>query len=362
MFFLLICGFVSSEKIRFALQKLPHSKRHGVLTAGEGDQIIIKDYQNAQFYGTISVGNPGQNVDVIFDTGSANLWVPDTKKLFSSHSIYDHDSSSSYASNGTEFRIEYGSGPVAGFYSRDDVRVGDLTLENYLFAEVNDTSGLGAAYALGKFDGILGLGWGKISVDGVPTPVQAMTSLLDEQCFAFWLGDDQPGELVFGGVDEDKYVGEFDYVPLSDLSYWQVELQDFLVQNVSMTTATKAIIDSGTSLLAGPADEVKKIAKALGATPVGRTGEYFIDCDAKAPDLQFKLNGKIYSLQLDQYVIDDNGQCLLGITGIDIPPPAGPLWILGDVFMRAYYVKFDIAGKQVGIATSASTSNKYAIM
>lgn len=44
----------------------------------------------------------------------------------------------------------YGSGPVSGYYSRDDVQIGSATLKNYLFAEVNNTKGLGPAYKAGK--------------------------------------------------------------------------------------------------------------------------------------------------------------------------------------------------------------------
>ena len=209
----------------------------------------------------------------------------------------------------------------------------------------------GLGYRLGKFDGILGLAWGTISVDGVPTPLEALVASkqLDENCFAFSLGDDADGELVLGGVDADAYEGDFDYLPLSQKSYWEIKLDGLNVNNASMTTAVKAIVDSGTSLLAGPVADVAAIAKAVGATPLV-AGEYIIDCDADAPDIEFVLGGKTYALALKDYVIADGGQCLFAMSGIDIPAPNGPLWILGDVFMRKYYVKFDIDGERIGLA------------
>lgn len=345
------------ESIQLSAQKL-EAKYNGLL-GGSTSDVVIEDFQNAQYYGEISVGTPPQKEMVIFDTGSSNLWVPNKRPWFTSHNIYDHKKSSTYTANGTEFKIMYGSGPVSGVYSRDTVSIGSFELKDYLFAEVDNTAGLGLGYRIGKFDGILGLGWDAISVDHVPTPMNALVASgqLEKPVFGFYLANNAPGELVFGGVDPKHVSGDFSYVPLSSEGYWQVELQGVTLGSDVVSSTNAAIVDSGTSLLAGPTADIKALATKVGAKVIlGK--EYTVDCSKELPELSFKLGGKEYALSKEDLILQSSGStCVLGIMGVDVPAPRGPLWILGDVFMRKYYVEFDWGNKQLGIAAATTKTS-----
>merc|ERR1719272_2368742 len=131
-------------------------------------------------------------------------------------------------------------------------------------------------------------------------------------------------------------------------------MDDVKINGTSVTTVRKAIIDSGTSLLAVPLADIRVIADLVGAKTVlpipPFNKEYTMPCDGAAPDIDVVIGGKTYVLTKADYVLNMSGECLFGMTGIDIPAPAGPLYILGDVFMRAHYVKFDVDNKQLGFA------------
>jgi len=333
------------------------SRRGGARWGRHPHALVINDYMNAQYYGEIEVGTPGQRQRVIFDTGSSNLWVPSSWVPF--HNKFKSSRSSTYKPNETEFKIEYGSGPVQGHFMSDNVKLADMTLESFIMAEVSPW-GL-SGYLFSHYDGIMGLGFDSISVGGVPTVMTALVerNMLDEQVFAFYLGNHRPGELVLGGVDEAHYTGDFHYVPLSETTYWQVALEGMRMGPQSVSNASAAIVDSGTSLLAGPSADVKAIMDVLGATSIWGN-EYFVNCWKEFPDLIITLGGRDFALRKEDLILvwptPDNPNCMLGLMGFDLPPDREPMWILGDVFMRRFYTKFDWGRQRLGFATAVNTS------
>lgn len=459
--------------------------------SGKAASLPIKNYMDAQYYGAVSIGTPPQSFEVVFDTGSSNLWIPSSKCSFLQipcdlHTTYDASKSSTYQKNGTSFAIQYGSGSLSGFLSTDTVGVAGISVKQQTFAEATKEPGI--AFLFSKFDGILGMGFEQISVDHVAPVFNNMMDqgLVPKPVFSFWLNREQGsaagagGELVFGGVDPAHYVGTHTWLPVTREGYWQFKMDDMTVGGASAggcgAKGCAAIADTGTSLLAGPTEAVKKINEAIGAESVyveeckmlidqyggdlikdlttfspkqvcasiglcaaaktptkaeaaaGRAaaaarrmlsekfqlklakeeednkvggpavcaacelavtyaeklladnatsaevlaemkevcslipnqgGEAAVDCDkvSSMPDVEFVLGGKTFVLTADQYVLKVGSgketECISGFMGLDVPPPMGPLWILGDVFIGPYHTVFDYGNARVGFAKAA---------
>ncbi|KAJ5891924.1 Vacuolar protease A [Penicillium subrubescens] len=329
-----------------------------------GHNVLVDNFLNAQYFSEISIGTPPQSFKVVLDTGSSNLWVPSSQCNSIAcflHSKYDSSSSSTYKKNGTEFAIRYGSGSLSGFVSQDTMKIGDLEIKHQDFAEATEEPGL--AFAFGRFDGILGLGFDTISVNKmVPPFYNALNQgLLDEPVFAFYLGDankdGDDSEATFGGIDKSHYTGELINIALRRKAYWEVDFDAItLGENTAELEDTGVILDTGTSLIALPSTMAELLNKEIGAKK-GFTGQYTVECDArdKLPDLTFTLAGHNFTIGPYDYILEVQGSCISSFMGMDFPEPVGPLAILGDAFLRKWYSVYDHGKGSVGLAKAKSS-------
>ena len=321
--------------------------------------IPIKDYMNAQYYGPVSIGTPMQDFTAIYDTGSSNLWMPGKNCTRCTHKRYDSSKSSTYVANGTAFSILYGSGAVKGFCDEDLVTFGGLKSEKQIFAETTSEPGL--PWIVGRFDGILGLGWPEISVNKI-TPVffnLIKQNKVDAGQFSFWLAGTpgkNGGELALGGTDPDHYSGDFNYVPVTKEGYWQISADSVSIGNSTLRSNFQAVVDSGTSLLAFRLADAIHINSQLNCTDSGIECVFKVCPDFNTlPDLTFILGGRGYVLTGKDYILQmESGgqtQCISGIMGMPVLPEHLDA-IIGDVFMRKFYTTFDVTNKRVGFALS----------
>ncbi|KAL8909179.1 MAG: hypothetical protein Q9207_000353 [Kuettlingeria erythrocarpa] len=321
--------------------------------------VPVSNFLNAQYFSEIAIGTPPQTFKVVLDTGSSNLWVPsqDCGSIACYlHTKYDSSSSSTYKKNGSEFEIRYGSGSLSGYVSQDTMQIGDLKIKHQDFAEATSEPGL--AFAFGRFDGILGLGYDTISVNKIVPPFYNMIDqdLLDAPVFAFYLGDTNKdgddSEATFGGIDKDHYTGKLTKIPLRRKAYWEVDLDSISYGDATAELDdTGVILDTGTSLIALPSTLAELLNKEIGAKK-GYNGQYSIDCAKRdsLKDVSFTLTGHNFTITPYDYILEVQGSCISSFFGMDIPAPAGPLAILGDSFLRRWYSVYDLGTNSVGLA------------
>lgn len=352
-----------------------HSTHLALLRSKYNSSFIVTNeqltnYQDDQYYGPITIGTPPQTFNVLFDSGSSNLWVPGAPCAANdvaclTHNTYNSSASSTYQVNNQSFAIQYGTGNLTGYLAVDTVNVSGLVITGQTFAIA--TSEPGSTFVYSEFDGILGMAYQQISVDNVIPPFYNMytQNLIDEPIFAFYLTNNSAnglsangGELTLGGYDSTYYIGEITYTPVTQEGYWQFNVDSIIVGSTPICYSCTAIADSGTSLLAVPTALYTTVQNTLGAI-LNEDGLYVFDCTQtnNLPVVSFKIAGTIFTLDSSNYVYEMEGNYgnILCVSAFE--DASVNLWILGDVFIMKYYAIFDMGNNQVGFATAVSNSS-----
>lgn len=332
---------------------------------------------------------------MIFDTGSADLWVFSSQivnKVNVHHYFYDYRSST-YSPMGDGWSIEYGKGSANGFLSRDIVILGNASspfvATNQIFAEVTQYSS--NAFDDIIMDGIMGLAFSDAATSRAPTVIDSLLAAnsISQRIFSFRLtrADTDGSVMVVGSPDPQFYDKNLGITYLSTVTddnngigpgMWWVDLSHiFMNYSVSgmedMNACAKygskcvALMDTGTSSLI--VDERLFAENILTSILKHRSDcayNSIIHCSSLSlhnlPTFYFHLYDRLFPLTPEMYtVVETSGrESVLYITIQPMPAILNAddsyyFFIFGDTFLHNYYVIFDMDNAKVGIANTPLT-------
>ncbi len=324
-------------------------KREHMTTQVIEYKLPLMDY-NSEYVGEIKVGSNQQPFQVIFDTGSSNLWINSDKCSSQAclvHRRFHMDKSTTYKKLPLDMDVQFGTGGISGHLARDDVRLGPVHIKKQAFGLI--TKSRGHVFVSGKFDGILGLSFPKLSTTGY-TPlfdsIIQQNLLKDDNAFSFFYSPKghQGSAIIFGKPDPNLYSGNMKFVEVSRQLYWEMKLVAIKIGSKTMSYCSsdkpcRVVVDSGTSLLTGPSYAIHDL--------VGNQIKARSDCSNQKSlgDLTYVVEDSKgrheLTLTSSEYIASEgDSNCQAQFMALDVPRPRGPVYILGDVFMRKYYTVF----------------------
>lgn len=317
------------------------------------------------YFGQIELGTPRQSFWVVFDTGSGNLLVPASDcKSDACHAhaqFYQTRSTTarrvrcdgSHTAEGDtpkdEVNIIFGTGEIWGRCIEDNVCIHGVCTRTSFISSTYESSSPFRAFS---FDGVLGLGLPVMS-QGIGFNLLDRMSheqTLKHSLFGVYLSEDpaESSEITFGEANHAHIDSHIFWVPVArDSGYWEVPVRDVTLDNHPQEICQNcfAAIDTGTSELAGPSMVVDMLARRL---------DVLTDCSNynKLPRLGFVIGNHILNLEPRDYLDANSGSCQLSLMALDVPPPKGPLFVLGIPFLQKFYTVYNHATMSVGFAVA----------
>ncbi|CAH7685226.1 aspartic peptidase domain-containing protein [Phakopsora pachyrhizi] len=363
------------------------------LSNGQGGVTGLQQITNFQadleYFTSISIGTPPQTLNVILDTGSSDLWVASTNCTVSqgcSNHLgpkFDPIRSNTNPAN-NQFSIKYGSGSATGKMFSDNITFAGYNVSSQSFAVIDTvTSDL-----LSKdVSGLLGLGFQPLASSGVVPIWQSIisnSSMYNTSFpgFSFALtryinitsaSELEPGGLFTLGTINASFIapGEsinYVAVPNGLQSYWLIPMDGLEVNGVSVDIShqntNNVAIDTGTTLIGGPADEVKEFYKNVpGSTPATGSyqGYYSYPCNASV-NVVLKFGGRNYSMTAEDFNLGpfgSNGRCLGSVFQLELSGASKSIisWVIGDSFLKNVLSVYRYSPPAVGFAKLSKEFN-----
>lgn len=320
------------------------------------------------YFGRVSIGSPPQSFVVVFDTGSGNLLIPAddcNSEACRQHRTYAEQSSKTMREVSCdghipkdddpppddEVTITFGTGEVWGRCVQDKICLGSVCSKGSFIATTFESS---MPFSSFTFDGVLGLALDDMSQGPNFNLMARMqeASLLRRPLFSVFMSDDddEHSEVTFGDVKHEHLASDLIWVDVHRSSgYWEVRIDNITIDDepLGLCEGCFAAVDTGTSELAGPTNVVSELMDLLNVQ---------VHCQNldKLPRLGFVVGGGRHVLNLDpsDYVQEEYGYCTCALMPLDVPPPKGPLFVLGIPFLQKFYTVYDAANRRVGFGVA----------
>ncbi|EKM60383.1 uncharacterized protein PHACADRAFT_132901 [Phanerochaete carnosa HHB-10118-sp] len=330
-----------------------------------GSVSLTDEEDNTEWAGAITIGTPGQSFLIDFDTGSSDLWVPSsdcTSSDCDGKNKYQVSESSTSSIESGNFSLAYVDGSsVSGPIFTETVTIGGLVAMNQTFSPVTIVSDF---FTGDPTDGILGLAFPALS-DLDATPV--FNTLIEQGQvtsgeFAFKLTE-EGSELFLGGVDNTLFTGDIEFHDVNQTSgFWKLPNAQAVVNSNVTNNNFNTIIDSGTTNMFGPPNEVMRFYEAVeGSQPLNESeGYYSFPCDSP-PTFGFRWDdGRLWQVDSAHFNLgptyNGSSQCVGALAGVDVGLGSNT-WLIGDAFMRNVYSVFSFDKTAVGFAALATSHN-----
>ncbi|KAJ3479077.1 hypothetical protein NLI96_g9312 [Meripilus lineatus] len=339
--------------------------------------LPLADEDGSAWTGTVAIGSNAQNFTIKFDTGSSDLWVPNAHGCMGcgGHKSYDsRKSKTSQPQNGT-FQIEYDDGStVSGPIFKDTVTISGAKAINQTFSASTEIS---SSFRGGPFDGVLGLASQALSNlaevrfsshTAMPCVFNASSwkppfvqtafaqQAIPKNEFSLKLAS-HGAELLLGGTNPKLFKGAIEFHPVNaSTGFWQIGGGSILQGGKAVVSGFESIVDSGTSFIFGPADQVKEFYDSIPGSQLfdEENGLYSYPCTGKTVfKVAFQWGGQAWAISPKDFNLGEtlagSGQCVGAISGVDIGL-GDNVWQLGGSFMKNVYTVFSFANNAVGFA------------
>jgi cathepsin D len=170
-----------------------------------------------------------------------------------------------------------------------------------------------------------------------------------------------------GSVNQSLFTGDIDFqpIPSGTISYWILPLNNITVQgeviSIPYGAPSYSAIDTGTTLIGGPKDELSAIfAQIPGSAPgVGDFDGYWTyPCD-QTVNVALSFGGRSWSIDPADFKLTQvsEDRCLGAFFALNTTS-GGPSWIIGDTFLKNVYSVFRFDPPSVGFAELSANASR----